>query len=178
MISDNGNDAWEAFRQRLRERRREMDLTQGDLAERLTAAGMPANNVLVSKIEAGARRVDLAEAAVIAEVLGMSVGAMVDNADDVAVGEQAALQSLLDGVVEARDRYEAAGRSLEDARAAVSAHLRAMFDAGGARPFLLGMHVRLHPDDLAGIETGATRHDDLDVRVVDLTVGADERRKD
>lgn len=177
QIGHEGKNAWETFRRRLRERRRELGLTQGDLAERLTAAGMPANNVVVSKIEAGGRRVDLAEASLIAEVLGLSVSAMVDDASDV-VGEQAALQALLDDVVEARDQYEAAGRSLEAARAAVSTYLRAIFEAGGARPFLLGMHVRLHQDDLAGIETGATRHDDLDVVVVDLTVGATDRRKD
>lgn len=78
-----------------------MGITQNELAERLTAQGLPFYQTTVSRVEEGARPLRLNEAVVVASVLNVPVATFIGRADLTTAeywdaGRRQGLSTLLD----------------------------------------------------------------------------------
>lgn len=69
----------------MRMRRTMIGMTQGELAEKVTEAGIKIDNSAIARVEKAKRRVDLDEAVIIARVLGVDLDYMLstDYPDDI-----------------------------------------------------------------------------------------------
>lgn len=123
------DDLNRAIGERLQYLRTRSNLTQGQLAQRLTAMDMPIAQQTVAKIENGTRPLKLAEAESITQILDVSLDVLVPGEEDeaFAVYELNSLVSLLHERLDtaslhikaAKDSQERARREWEGASKAV-----------------------------------------------------------
>jgi transcriptional regulator with XRE-family HTH domain len=80
--TDNSADLNKLIGWNLQRLRKDAELSQSDLAERLTERGVPFRQQTVLKIEKGARPLRVDEAAIIAEILDLSVDELLRPHDE------------------------------------------------------------------------------------------------
>ncbi|HUB38579.1 MAG TPA: TIR domain-containing protein [Streptosporangiaceae bacterium] len=88
METEPSGDAGGRAARRIRQLRLERSLTQADLAERLAASGRSYTVSTLSRIEQGKRRLDVDDVVAIAAALGVSLDALLLEADDLAHGDR------------------------------------------------------------------------------------------
>ena len=86
-----GNNWEQVFGKRVKDLRKARGWTQDELAQKLTAAGFPAKQTTITKIENGTRPTNVGEIATIAALLNTEIEVLFDRADD-ATPQQLQLQ--------------------------------------------------------------------------------------
>jgi transcriptional regulator with XRE-family HTH domain len=105
----------ETFARQTRETRERLMLTQRDLAERLTALGMRADQTTVAKIESGSRRVTIEDALLIAAALDVApLHLLIPREDDAAL-----TIGRLSGSADSMRRWAVGDEPLSDSDGAV-----------------------------------------------------------
>lgn len=82
------------FGERVRELRQARDWTQGELANRMTAAGYSMHQTTIAKIESGNRPTNVGEVTALASLLGVSVADLFPDEDDEAAEMRAEIAEL------------------------------------------------------------------------------------
>ena len=107
---------WERmFGVRVKDLRQARGWTQGDLAQRLTAAGYPMHQTTVAKMEGGSRPTNVGEVAALAAIFGIPIGSVFSEVEDEDARTTAAMARLFDRWESARQESIRASKLRDEA---------------------------------------------------------------